>query len=111
MELQDAERKRARLIASCIVFALISIPLILKIVPPNGIYGFRDSVTLSSKAIWYPANAFAGWALLVAAAVSATLLVRLPLTAKRWIVWAAFFGPICAALAASWEYVAQLHGH
>jgi len=36
MELQDAERKRARLIASCIVFALISIPLILKIVPPNG---------------------------------------------------------------------------
>ena len=51
MQLQDAERKRARLIASCIVFALISIPLILKIVPPNGIYGFRNTVTLSSKAI------------------------------------------------------------
>jgi len=26
MQLQDAERKRARLIASCLVFALISIP-------------------------------------------------------------------------------------
>jgi len=30
MQLHDAERKRARLIASCLVFALISIPLILK---------------------------------------------------------------------------------
>ena len=71
MEIYDSERRRARLIASCIVFALISIPLILRVVPPNGVYGFRNSTTLSSKAIWYPANAFAGWALLVAAAVSA----------------------------------------
>ena len=47
--------------ASCVLLVIISVPLILEIVPPNGIYGFRVSGTLS-PAIWYPANAFMGWA-------------------------------------------------
>ena len=77
-------------------------------VPPNGIYGFRTSATQSSRAIWYPANAFMGWALLVGAVVSATFLVVLPGTVKRWFLWAAFLAPMFGAIVASFVYLKQL---
>ena len=48
------------------VVMLSSIPLALGIVPPNCFYGFRTPKTRSSPKIWYPANRFAGWSLLVA---------------------------------------------
>lgn len=51
------------------LLVVLSIPLILQKVPPNGLYGFRTEKTLSSDAIWYEANARAGVALLVAGAV------------------------------------------
>lgn len=104
----ETQRVRARLIASCVMFALISVPLILRLVPPNGISGFRTGATQSSPAIWYPANAFMGWALLLAAVVSATLLVMLPLTVKRWLVWATLWVPVFAAIAAAVAYVNRL---
>ena len=104
----NIDQMRARLIASCIVFAIISIPLILRLVPPNGLYGFRTGATQSSRAIWYPANAFMGWALLAAAAISATLLVVLPATVKRPLLWAAFVIPVIAAIVASLAYVSRL---
>jgi len=40
-----AERYRWRLVASCIVIAAIHVPLILRLVPPNGSYGFRTDLT------------------------------------------------------------------
>jgi len=80
----NTQRKRAQLIASCVILSIVSIPLILRVVPPNGVYGFRVSAT-RSPAIWYPANAFMGWALLVAAVMSATVLMRLPEGVKRWL--------------------------
>jgi hypothetical protein len=89
----DKEQLRARLIASCVIFAIISVPLILRVVPPNGIYGFRTATTQSSRELWYPANAFAGWALLTAASLSATLLIVRPVTVKRWRLWAIFLVP------------------
>src|SRR5262245_35023792 len=55
------ETYRVRLLASCILVAAISVPLIFHLVPPNGVYGFRTSVTRSSQVIWYQANAFMGW--------------------------------------------------
>lgn len=104
----DVQQMRARLIASCVVFAIISIPLILRVVPPNGVYGFRIAATQASRAIWYPANAFMGWALLVAAVVSATLLIVLPGTVKRWVLLATFLAPIFGAIVASFVYVKHL---
>src|SRR4051794_10968931 len=61
--LMAAERSRSRLLASCVVIVAICIPLILKMVPPNWVYGFRTTVTLSRIDIWYSANAFMGSAL------------------------------------------------
>ncbi len=87
---------------------LISIPLILETVPPNGVYGFRTRYTMSSPSIWYPANAFAGWTLLVAGIVSIALLWTLPAPAKRWQLWASFLGPTLGAFIASLWYLQHL---
>jgi hypothetical protein len=96
------------LIASCVLFAIISIPLILRVVPPNGIYGFRIGSTQSSSAIWYPANAFMGWALLLAAVISGTLLAILPVTVKRWLLRATLWVPVIGAIVASFVYLKRL---
>ena len=102
------QRKRAQLIAQCVLLVIISIPLILRIVPPNGLYGFRTSSTQSSAAIWYPANAFMGWALVVAAVISTILLVILPATVKRWLLWVSFLVPVAGAVVASFVYLNRL---
>jgi SdpI/YfhL protein family len=106
---EGPDTQRARLFASCVIVAIISVPLILGVVPPNGIYGFRTAVTRSSRAVWYPANAFAGWALLSAASVSATLLAILPGTVRRWLLWAILWVPIFGAFVASLAYVSYLN--
>jgi len=103
-----AERYRSRLLASCVALVVISVPLILRAVPPNGVYGFRVAATQSGPAIWYPANAFMGWALLVAAVISAVLLTILPATVKRWLLLATFLVPVLGAIAASFVYLNQL---
>ena len=69
---------RIPLLVACGLIAAASVPLILRWVGPNPIYGFRTPRTLSSPEIWYPANAFAGWALLISAAVSAVGLSLIP---------------------------------
>ena len=103
-----AERYRARLVASAIVIGAISIPLIIKIVPPNGVYGFRTSITRSSVDIWYSANAFMGRALLVGAVVSSAGVARLPETAKRGQLLVVFLLPLLAAVAASFVYLYKI---
>ncbi len=103
-----AERYRWRLIASSAAIVAISIPLIIKMVPPNGVYGFRTSVTRSSVDIWYAANAFMGWALLAGSAVSAATLISLPPTTKRWLLLATFLVPLLLAVMASFMYLDRL---
>jgi SdpI/YfhL protein family len=103
-----AQRKRAQLIAQCVLLVIISVPLVLRMVPPNGAYGFRTGLTQSSSAIWYPVNAFMGWALIVAAVISAILLLILPATVKRWLLWATFLVPVFGAVVASFVYLNRL---
>jgi len=104
----ETEQRRTQLIASCVLLMIISFPLILRVVPPNGIYGFRTPTTQSDQAIWYPANAFMGWALLAAAAVSTAVLLALPPTVKRWLLWATFVAPVAGAIIASFVYLDRL---
>jgi len=101
-------RTQARLVASCVLLVIISVPLILHLVPPNGLYGFRTGATRSTPAIWYPANAFMGWSLSIAGVASAMLLVMLPTTAKRWMLWSVFVVPVAAAIALSFAYLRHL---
>ena len=51
------------------VVILASVPLVLKLVPRNGVYGFRTRRTVESDEVWYPANRAAGIAMIVAAVV------------------------------------------
>jgi uncharacterized membrane protein len=52
------------------VLVVLAVPLAFGMVPPNGLYGFRTPKTLASRDIWYPANRFAGWLMLIAAALT-----------------------------------------
>jgi uncharacterized membrane protein len=97
-----------RLIASCLIFAIISVPLVLRLVPPNGSYGFRTHATRSSPEVWYAANAFMGWAMLISSAICVAVLAALPATTHRWLLWATFLLSVVASLAASTAYLAQL---
>jgi len=46
---------------SCgIVFILLSIPLVAKKIPMNGLYGFRISKSFTSDENWYKINAYGG---------------------------------------------------
>jgi len=53
-----------------VVTILISIPLVLRIVPPNLFYGFRTRKTLSNTELWYEANYRGGVNLIVASVVA-----------------------------------------
>lgn len=59
------------------LFILISIPLVLRKVPSNRLYGFRTPKTLRSDKIWYEANAFFGRGLIVASLVSAVAILAI----------------------------------
>jgi len=89
------------------LIAIVSIPLILKIVPPNPLYGFRTPSTVASPALWYRVNAFAGWALLIGAVASALSLWgmhsgALPVAVPEVV---AFVAPMLIALVASFIYL------
>jgi uncharacterized membrane protein len=90
------------LLIGCGVIALVCVPLILKKVPPNPLYGFRTSRTLADRALWFRVNCFAGWAFLLASAVGAILLVLFPasdLAVLQFIV------PVAVALFTSLIYL------
>jgi hypothetical protein len=44
-----------------LLIAGLSLPLIIGLVPPNRLYGFRTAKTRSDPRIWYAVNRVAGW--------------------------------------------------
>lgn len=60
-----------------VIFSLVSIPLILRKVPRNPVYGYRTRTTLSNDEIWYEANAYFGLRFLIAGIMSACIAVAL----------------------------------
>lgn len=42
--------------AQGLLFIILGLPLWLKKVPPNGLYGYRTSFTLSDERVWYLVN-------------------------------------------------------
>ena len=59
------------------VSILISIPLVLRKIGPNVVYGYRTRATLSDPALWYEANALFGRRLIAASLVSAAVALFL----------------------------------
>ncbi len=52
------------LVGAILVFAA-AIPMVLGLVPPNSMIGFRTPSTMSSPESWYAANVLMGWYLMV----------------------------------------------
>lgn len=48
-----------------VLFFAAAIPLILGLIPPNRVYGIRTSKTLSDESVWYDANRYGGWAIVL----------------------------------------------
>jgi uncharacterized membrane protein len=59
------------------LFVVVSIPLILRKVPRNVLYGFRTCATLADDFVWYEANAYFGRGLVVASVISAVAVLTL----------------------------------
>jgi uncharacterized membrane protein len=104
-----------------VLMAALAIPMILQRVRPNMWYGFRTRKTLSDERIWYPANRYAGQALLIGGAVVALSGLVLYLVAGSaaggalqgevlstvlWLV--TLFVPLAATVTASLVYVRRL---
>ncbi|HSP34151.1 MAG TPA: SdpI family protein [Thermoanaerobaculia bacterium] len=64
------EKGTVTVVALAALLALVSIPLALRKVPPNVVYGYRTRATLSNERIWYVANAYFGRAQLIASILS-----------------------------------------
>jgi hypothetical protein len=81
------------LLAPLLIIA-VSIPLILEKVPRNHWYGFRTPKTLSSDAVWYPANKIGGKYFVVAG------LIQLAAMGIVWLISAdavlSYGGPVVA---------------
>ena len=70
----------ALIIGAALVTALIAVPLALRKIPRNRLYGVRTRRTLADDRVWYETNAYGGRCLIVASAVTIVLVVILSLT-------------------------------
>ena len=62
------------LLVLCILTAIAGIPLILKLIPQNDIYGVHTERAMARAEFWFEVNWFAGWSLVGAAALTALAL-------------------------------------
>jgi len=96
-------------IAILIIVALVaaaSVPLALRLIPRNPVYGVPTERTLADEKTWLRVNAFAGKAMLIACGVAALLILMYQGTWLRsgWAQFFAFVIPIVAAVVAAVVY-------
>lgn len=96
----------------CGIIAVASVPIMLKLVPPNRLYGFRTRQTLANRELWFRANRFAGFACFIAAGASATVFAIHPeySSGRSFIGLLVFAVPLFTALGASFAYVRRVGG-
>jgi len=94
---------------------VVALPLVLGLVPPNRLYGFRTKKTLSDADVWYGANRFAGIAIMLASIVYALAARTWPYdraAPDNFSVWtihlAAFAAPLVVGLGVSGWYAKRL---
>jgi uncharacterized membrane protein len=97
------------LLAVCLLTAATSLPLALRLVPPNPIYGFKTRFTRSNRAVWYDANAFVGRGMVAASIVSATILAWHPIPFQEaWMPAAIVIVPMMLVTLAGFVYLRHL---
>jgi uncharacterized membrane protein len=96
----------------CAIVAAASVPLVAGAVPPNRYYGFRTRRTMADRELWFRANRFAGWALLIASGASAGIYALHPeyASGRSFAGLVVLVVPLVVALAASFGYVRRVDG-
>ncbi len=70
-----------------LIIALLAVPLVLRRVPPNPLYGLRVPATFRDESVWYDANAASGRDLLVLGAVVFVAALVVPLIDRNpWVL-------------------------
>ena len=101
-------------IISGAVLVVLSVPMIMGKIPPNGLYGFRVKKTMENPDIWYPVNAYSGKWLLVAglglvlAAVALFFVPGISLEVYSYAVLAAWVILFTVAMIASIRFMNSL---
>ena len=79
-----------------VMLVLVSIPLLLRRIPPNAFYGLRVPATYADEWVWYEANALAGRDMVALGVLLVVLALVLPLLGLKGgtppLVWAAVAG-------------------
>jgi len=98
-----------------LVLFVIALPLVLGLIPPNSLYGFRTKKTLSDGDVWYRVNRFVGIATLLASVAYGLAARTWPydrLAPDNFSVWtihlAAFAAPLVIGLGVSGWYARRL---
>jgi uncharacterized membrane protein len=84
----------------CVLVAIVGVPLGLRLIPPNPIYGLRTDRTTSDEAAWFEVNRVAGWALVGAAGLTAVIVMAYQGTWLRpwWSQWLVLLVLVGAAI-------------
>jgi hypothetical protein len=99
---------------SGLLLAVLSVPMIMGKIPPNGLYGFRVKKTMENPEIWYPINAYSGkWLLatgLVQSLAASTIyfIPGISIDAYAYAVLVVWLGIFAVALIASIRYLNSL---
>jgi uncharacterized membrane protein len=98
------------LLVACVIVAALAVPLMLRLIPQNPIYGVRTERTLTQQSVWFEVNAFGGRALLIAAGVAALVIMVYQGTWLRsgWAQLAVFVLAIAAAIVATLVFERKL---
>ena len=93
-------------IASALI-ALLGVPLVLRRVKPNRIYGLATQRTLADPVAWYQVNAFVGWALIASSAATALGIFLMPRAHRgsAGLLLAVFLVPLVLAFVATVAYL------
>jgi hypothetical protein len=101
-------------IGSGLLLSAISVPLILRKIGPNPLYGFRVKQTLEDPRVWYDVNAYAAkgffWVglLIIAAALTFSRVPGWDVGSYALACLATFMIAIVATLVLSFRYLGQV---
>ncbi len=97
------------------IFFILSLPLILRFVPRNRIYGIRTSKTISDELVWYRANRYGGWMVLLSSLFYFLVALLFPTSDSHdsdFLLWLlhlfAFTAPLLLSLYLTAKYIKRL---
>lgn len=85
------------------VLILLSLPLMLRWVPQNRVYGFRIAATLRNKSVWYDANALSARHLFLLGLLLVLLEFVLPLSIRNLVLGTIAIAGLIAITIADWR--------